>query len=384
MESNKILRYSHLVGNKNSIVLLTGASGVGKTFLLSDTVAPDIYFDLEDFDTFRKLSFQENFLELVIQDSFKKISIDNLHLLPSLFKTIQKILHKQSVQFFISSPSLHLISKHIPEDIVPLVEIVSIAALSSREFKNFLTLDQVLRTGSLPAILNKTHQATFLTELAGQVLFKTLYKNGKIKKPENFSKVMNELANNLDAEIKYEQVADKCHVPGRTVREYVNLLVDFEIGYTIDSVKLTKQSSLQKKFYFYDIGFANALRNNFELVTDRSVYVHLLEHFIFLELQLFKNQVYPGLQINFWKDYQNNSISFILNQKTAVFVIPAQQIHDFHFKNIVRLLKKAQLDEAIVVSFDISQPSVKHSAEFQIKHFQFEQFLNLLWSKKIL
>ena len=384
MESVKVTRHTQLIDNKSPIVLLTGASGVGKTFLLSETIAPDIYFDLEDFDTFRKLSFQENFLELVIQDSFKKIAIDNLHLLPSLFKTIQKIIQKQSVQFFVSSPSLHLISKYIPEDIVPLVEIVSINSLSSREFKNSLTLDQVLRTGSLPAILNKEHKNTFLAELAGQVLFKTLYKNGKIKKPENFSKLMNELANNLDAEIKYEQVAQKCHVPGRTVREYVNLLVDFEIGYTVDSLKLTKQSSLQKKFYFYDIGFANALRNNFDLTSDRSVYVYLLEHFIFLELQFFKNQIYPGLEINFWKDYQNNSISFVLNQKTAVFVIPTEHIHDFHFKNITRLLKKSQLNEALIISFDSSVVPVKHSADFQIKHFSFEQFSNLLWAKKIL
>jgi len=370
---------------KSPVVLVIGAPGVGKSTILSKTLEPDIYFDLEDFDTFRKLSFQMGFLELVIQDSFKKIAIDNIHLLPGLLVSLNKIIQQKHIQFYISSPSLAVISKFIPENLTPLIEVLSVNTLSHRELAHHANYMQILKTGSLPATIRSKNPSSYLIEVAGQTLFKTIYKNGKIKKPENLSRVLNELAHNLNFEINYELIGKNSSVPGRTVREYVNLLVDFEIGYVIESLKLTAQSSQQKKFYFYDLGFTNALRNNFDLAHDRTAYSNLFEHFILIELQLYKKNNYPGLEINFWKDYQNNSIHFVLNKKIALFLIPTEQVHDYHLKNVLFLLKKANLFSAIIVTQSKTTSYKNHTKNnFNIIEYSLEKFCDLLGANQLL
>lgn len=384
MDKGLISRNLRLDKLTSPIVLVTGAPGVGKSTLLSKVINPDIYFDLEDFDTFRKLSFQMNFLEFVIQDSFKKIAIDNIHLLPGLFTSLSKIIQKKPIQFYISSPSLAVISKFIPDALIPLIEILSVNTLSYKELAGHLKFTQILKTGSLPATIFSGRPTSYLIEIAGQALLKSIYKNGKVKKPESLSRVLNELSQNLSFEVNYELIGQNSRVPGRTVREYLNLLVDFEMGYLIESLKLTSQSSQQRKFYFYDVGFTNALRNNFDLIHDRTAYLNLMEHFILIELQLYKKRNHPGLEINFWSDYQNNNIHFVLDKTTALFLIPTEQLHEYHLKNIKRLLKKANLTSAIVLTQSLISNQKNHSTEsFQIIEYKLENFLEALWENKI-
>jgi len=386
MIHNLIDRNLKLADLKSPIVLVVGAPAVGKSTILSNTLKPDIYFDLEDFDTFRKLSFQMDFLELVIQDSFKKIAIDNIHLLPGLLDSLNIIIQKNSVQFYISSPSLGVLGKFIPDNLTPLIEVLSVNTLSYKEVADHLSYEQILKTGSLPATIRSKNPLSYLSEVVGQTLFKTIYKNGKTKKPENLSRVLNELAHNLSFEINYELIGKNSSVPGRTVREYVNLLVDFEIGYIIDSLKLTSQSSQQKKFYFYDLGFTNALRNNFDLASDRTAYLSLLEQFVLIELQLYKKINYPGLEINFWKDYQNNSIHFVLNKKVALFLIPTEQVHDYHLKHVLFLLNKASLFSGVIITHSKTMSrknDAKNNFNVNVVEYDLEKFLESLWKNQL-
>lgn len=372
--------------HKGLCYIVSGPRQSGKSLLLKNEFSYDLYFDLSDFDTFRKLSFQSDFLERIILPEIKTVAIDNIHLLPNLFTQIDEILQSRPILFVTTTISVYQISKHIPDNLTPFVEIKSLKPLTYIELSQnkLFSLNRVLQFGSLPAIYDSTTAEVSLMEYVGSLLLNDFNTTGKVKKIENFSRFLNHVGVLNGFEINFENIGLNCNIPGRTVREYFKLLENYELGYLIESVKLNKSSSVQNKFYFFDIGITHAFKNDFAILDNFENFDRSLKHFVLLELLAFKNVFYPGLRVNFWSDYRKNSFDFVINSEIAIVVNSTKSIHTYHLKKIAKKLSISGLKKCYFVALDETQNLVKNSDSESIQYFHILKFLDLLWSQSLL
>jgi len=388
MNSGPIKRLLSLPTNQSGMCFVfSGPSRIGKSHLLKTELAHDLYFDLADFDTFRKLSFQPSFLSDIALPEIKIICVDNIHLMPSIFNQIDHLLKTKSIVFYLTTLSMQLIEKHIPPDLTPLIEVRQLKPLSSHELKEHKNFDLnfILNYGSLPFTINSLNKETALIDYIGALLLKDFSATGKVKKIENFSRFLNSISIINGFEINYEEIGQACSVPGRTVREYFKLLENYELGYTIKSLKLNNYSKVKNKFYYFDIGVSNAFKNDFNTHLSLESYERSLKHFIFLELLNFKHTIYPGLSLNYWSDYKNNTFDFVLNAKTAVVINTTQSTHEYHFKEIIRKLDQADLKLCYFVAQDeVPNTLLLDRYKNKVKYFHIKEFLQNLWSRSLL
>jgi uncharacterized protein len=90
-------------------------------------------------------------------------------------------------------------------------------------------------------------------------------------------------------QLNFTAVASDAGVPSRTVREHYQILVDTLVGHMIPAYQRTvkRKPVATAKFYFFDVGVANALAR-VPVIEERSVaFGNALEHQIAIELRAY-------------------------------------------------------------------------------------------------
>lgn len=345
-------------------LLLVSPPQTGKTTYLRALPQIDLYLNLQEADTFRKLSFQKNIIEKLLTPEMKTIAIDNVTKLPSLLEQVKKLNEKNIYFVLTGSQKLKDFS----------VETLSLLPFCSEELKNNFKVEQVLNYGSLPSIYNSEHKDVLLNDYVGLLFQEELISTGKIRKIENFSRFLNIAAEYNGQHTNYEEVAKRGEAPARTVREYYKLLVDLNLGYEILCTKALKGTA-RSKFYFFDIGVTNALKNDFNSENDFEKTEAALKHLVLLELIAYKNYRNPNLKIEFWCDYQGNDIDFLINGEIAIEVRATKSVNSQHARRLKKFQDKHSVKKSLLISQDTN--SALHD---KIETIHITQFLKNLWS----
>ena len=87
---------------KKNLFLLSPRQ-TGKSSYLKTLPSVDLYLNLQEADTFRKLSFQKNIIEKLLSAEMKTVALDNVHRLPSLLDQVEHLNKTQNIRFVLSS-----------------------------------------------------------------------------------------------------------------------------------------------------------------------------------------------------------------------------------------------------------------------------------------
>lgn len=372
-----------LKASLNRNIFIIAPKKVGKTSYLKD-VEVDLYLDLQDSDTFRKLTFQKNIIQTILPFNAKTIAIDNIHLLPSLLEQIQTIHTQQNIHFILTATHcgfFNKILKQYPKLNFKLIELLPFCYPELREHFN---LDEIIKYGSLPHLLNKDNKEFLLSNYVGLLFQENLVPNAKIRKIENFSRFLNTAALYNGLPISYEEIAKRCDVPSRTVREYFRYLKDLNIVHEIKSTSISSKnkSTVNSKFYFFDIGFCNALSDSFPNKSDYEKYEQNLKHYLLLELLAYKIHRKPDLKIEFWSNYTGDKIDFIINNEYALEVRATSNINFNHTYTLERFIKKHPLKRHLLITLDKTTKLDINNKSPAIELSYIETFVKDLWREK--
>lgn len=348
-------------------LLLLSPRQTGKSSYLKAQPCVDLYLNLQEADTFRKLSFQKNIIEKLLTPEMKTVALDNVNRLPSLLDQVEHLNRTRDVQFILSASQQ---MKSHPALTAENTETLSLLPFCYEELQNEFKLDQILSFGSLPSIYNREHRDVLLNDYVGLLFQSDLIQSGKIRKIENFSRFLNVAAENNGQFLHFEEIAKVCEAPARTVREYYELLKEMNLGYEIQCAA-TPKGTKRSKFYFFDGGVSNSLKNDFNTELDFEKSESALKHFILLELMAFKNYRAPNTKIEFWCDYQGNEIDFLINNEIAIEVRGTQSVNSQHMRRLKKFTAKFQIKKSFLVSRDPQSLNV-------------ETFLKDLWHGKVI
>ena len=139
------------------------------------------------------------------------------------------------------------------------------------------------------------------------------------------------------------------------MKDYFEILADTLIGYMIPCFTNTKKRrSLQaQKFYYFDVGIANYLRNRRNIQIGSIDFGHAFEHFIIQEIIAYLGYNEKEEQLSYWRTSSGYEVDAIIgNGRVAIEIKSVEEIQSRHLKGLKAFQEEFPECRLIAVSFD--------------------------------
>lgn len=312
---------------QQKVIILYGARQVGKTTLVKQLLKeydwPSLYVNCDLIPNQQLLDYQnpqwytDAFQDknLIILDEAQ--NIDNIGL---ILKTL--IDEFPNKQFIATGSSSFELANHLNEPLTGRNYKFTLYGLSCEElqthydsFRLHNNLESLLIYGSYPDIVTQsTHEKKeVLNLLAGDYLYKDIFKFDGIKKSTYIKQILQLLALQLWNEVNYNEIGQKLWLTHTTVVKYIDILEQAFIVYRLPSFARNLRNEITKwvKIYFYDLGIRNSLIQNYNPLQLRQDAGALWENFLIIER--LKHNTYHGWYNNnyFRRTYTQQEIDYI-------------------------------------------------------------------------
>jgi len=308
-------------------ILLYGARQTGKSTLLEMLADqnPDILILNCENPIISDILTEKNLVK--IRDLFNKhriIALDEAQVIPEIGSILKLIYDdKQTpVQLLVTGSSSFELSNSTGEPLTGRNISFRLYPLSLDEIRlakgvlaTHETLEDLLIFGSYPGVidLSENEKRQKLLSLAGDYLFKDIFKFESLKNPGLLRKLLKALALQLGNLVSVHELSQITGVSAITVERYLDLLEKAFVVFSLGSFSSNKRNELKKsrKYYFYDNGIRNAVLNNFAKPSDRNDMGAVWENFCISERMKYLEYNQEYVNLYFWRTYDGAEIDLI-------------------------------------------------------------------------
>ena len=378
-----INRILNLDNPHNDSTFVWGARQVGKTTLIRETYPDAVYYDLLQAKDFERLLRNPTLLaeDLETVNDGNTVVIDEVQKLPQLLDEVHSLIFRKNIRFILSGSSPRKLKRYganllggraLKEVLYPLV---------SAEIPDFDILKAV-RYGMLPRHYLISDPWKRLGAYIGVYLNEEIREEALTRQLKTFSRFMEIAAFSNGEILVYKNIAQDCGIDFRTVKDYFEILVDTLVGYLIPSFTHTqKRRSIQSpKFYYFDVGIANYLRNRRDIQLGSVDFGHAFEHFIIQELIAYLGYHENNEQLSYWRTSSGFEVDAIIgNGRVAIEIKATEEIQARHLKGLKAFQEEFPNCRLIAVTFD-TRPRITQDVEV----FPATEFLKKLWNHEII
>ena len=273
---------------KKQSFFLFGARGTGKTSLLRQCFAQGAYYiDLLDLDNESKyqLNPEQLYKELSALDkNISTIIIDEVQKAPKLLDVVHRLIEEKRFRFILTGSSARKLKMGSANLLAGRASVFHLYPLLIDEIGDASNLDDLLRFGSLPAVLNAESdldKRRFLKAYAQTYLKEEVWGEQLIRKIEPFRRFLPLAAQMHGQPVNFSKIARAVGVDDMTVKSYFSVLEDTLLGIFLEaySGSVRKQLRVAPKFYLFDTGIKRALEDqvDFQLKRGSFEYGQLFE-----------------------------------------------------------------------------------------------------------
>ena len=333
---NRIIKFS-----PNNSFFLFGARGTGKSFLLRErySISNSVTIDLLDPDTFLQYSLNPGSLSnyiATLDDKIEWIIIDEVQKIPSLLDVVHKFLSDgNDKKFILTGSSARKLKRGGGNMLAGRAFVYDLFPLTHIELAKKFDLMEVLKFGSLPGIYNFTSEDDkneFLRSYHYTYITQEITEEQVVRKLDLFRRFLNIAAQMNGKVLNYSKVARESGISTPTVITYFQILEDTLLGMILPAYhgSIRKSQRESPKFYFFDTGVLNALKNTLTLSLNTSTYNfgELFESFIINEINRLQIYYRKDWKFSFLRTASDNEIDLIIERpgmKTALIEIKSTE-----------------------------------------------------------
>lgn len=242
------------------------------------------------------------------------------------------------------------------------------------------TIADLIGRGGLPPVLAAENPRSELADYTELYLREEIQAEAAVRNLSAFARFLAVAAAANGEQVIFTNVSRDAEVPARTVREYFLLLEDTLVGELLPAFTATskRKAMSSAKFFFFDVGVANALAGRVGVERDDQAWGRALEHFIYTELRAWTSYRMPTAKLSFWRSTSHLEVDFILeidNLTIAVEVKATRQVGRSDLKGLQALHEDVPRLRRIVVA---TEPAYRVVDDVEI--FPLADFLSLLWN----
>ena len=362
-------------------LFLFGPRQTGKSYWLRKKFPQSFYCDLLMSDFYFKYFRSPHLLreELFAQKITKPVIIDEIQKIPTLLDEVHYLMENHNMRFILTGSSARKLKRGGANLLGGRALYQQLFPLVSPEIPNF-NLERVLQFGSLPAIYKSTRPRSLLQSYVRTYLKEEIQAEGLVRRLQPFSLFL-DLAGKTNTElINYSNIAGDVGVSSKTIKEYYLILEDTFIGHLLPPYKKTikRKAVSMQKFYFFDIGIANALTSHWNIARGTTEFGRRFEHFIFNEIKAYLKYTEDDREFCFWRSKNSQEVDFVIGNNLAVEVKAVKEVRNRDLKGLKALCEESPFQHKIVVSFDERSRLVEN--KFLI--LPYKDFLKRLWNKE--
>ncbi|MBY0469529.1 AAA family ATPase [bacterium] len=366
---------------KSKSILLLGPRQTGKTTLLQSQIHFDRSFNLLHADVYAQLAHDPSSLRKSLGADDKLIFVDEIQKLPSLMDEIHSMIEEKKIRFALTGSSARKLRRAYTSLMGGRLRVRNLFPLVSNEIPNF-DLNRLLLFGTLPSIYLSKDPSGDLRDYVGTYLKEEIAAEALARNIESFSRFLKVAAASNARQVNYESTGNDSQVPGRTVREYFDLLQDTLVGHLLHPIRIKngRKTTTKPKFYFFDCGVASTLLGIQEL--DDKVYGDLFEQFLVNEVKAYLSysRKLDDDSLRYWRTQRGEfEVDLIVAEDTAIEFKATQKVNASDLRGLKALREEYKLKNAFLVSRDI-----RSSLEDKIQILSYRSFLEKLWNGEII
>ncbi|MEM7823697.1 MAG: ATP-binding protein, partial [Candidatus Aenigmatarchaeota archaeon] len=322
---------------KDRAISILGPRRAGKTwymlYLLNNFYQDSLYINFEDL-AFRNVKAEDFFevLKIFVEVrgfSPKTLLLDEIQLVKD-WESLVRTLIDRDYRIFITGSSSKLLPKEIATQLRGRTVVYLLLPFSFREFliankfeiKEYYTfeergkllgfLDRYLKEGGYPEVVFSDEKEKLLKRYFDEIFLSDFVERHKIKSFELGRFLFEFVFQNFGKEISINKIGriikERVSFTNRTLYDYIDKLQDTLNVFFIDkfSKSVYIRRSWPKKVYIVDTGISVLVRFSQDIGK-------LMENCVFLEL-LRKTNIYPLIEIFYFKDYQQNEVDFVIKE----------------------------------------------------------------------
>lgn len=379
MKYNRII---NLDETKEDSIFLWGARQTGKSTLLKAMFPNARYYDLLLPDVFTRLQRYPDLLiqELDRQSPDQLVIIDEVQQIPALLNSVHWLIENRGLKFILCGSSARKLKRlganmlggrALKRQLFPFV---------SCEIPDF-DLMRAVNNGMLPRHYMIANAYNRLEGYIGNYLQQEIEAEALTRNLGSFTRFL-EVAALCDGEmVNYNNIATDCGVRASTIKEYFNILIETMIGYMLPAYSHVKKRRLIKapKFYFFDIGIVNYLRNRQNLYPGSADFGQAFEHLIIQELIAYLSYNRSRKQLSYWRTASGYEVDAIIGDaEVAIEVKSVREAQSKHLKGLKALKEEHPHARLIVVSLDETTRILN-----EVEIWPAKEFLAALWERRI-
>lgn len=373
-------------------MFLWGARQTGKSTFLRERFPESAYFDLLNTDLYtlydkEPWAFREAIRLLPAEQKEHPIIIDEIQRVPELLNEVHGLIENEGLSFILCGSSARKLRRGGVNLLGGRAWSYYFYPLVYPELKD-ADLLRVLNYGTIPAHYLSEYPKKELKNYIGVYLREEIQAEGLVRQLNKFSRFLDSVAFSHGEILNYANIARDCHIDGKTVKEYYQILVDTLIGYFIEPyAKKNKRNIIvaTPKFYLFDIGVANALKGVYLEKVSGSEAGRAFEHFILLELIAYKGLQDKDFKITFWRTNDSKyEMDFILGDaEVAIEVKLTQSVNSSHFKSI-KVFAEEHSPRTIILVCQEPRPRLIQQPYGDVMVLPYKDFLEKLWAGNII
>lgn len=369
---------------------LWGARKTGKSTYLHKTFPQAIFYDLLKRDEYLRLSTNPSLFRqeiealLVKQDTPIIVVVDEVQKIPELLDEIHYLIENTDAQFILCGSSARKLKRQGVNLLGGRAWKFHFFPLVFPEIPDFDLL-KILQKGTIPSHFDSSSINRSLKAYIEDYLVHEIQEEGLVRHLPAFSRFLESLAFSHGEMVNYANIARDCHVDGKTVKSYYQILVDTLLGYFLYPYHhRVKRDIISEtpKFYFFDIGVANYIKkiNIDELKGVEAG--NALEHYIFMELIAYSSLKEKNFDIRFWRTKSGLEVDFIIGKaEFAIEVKISSNVALSDVKGLIAFKEEYPNSHAIVICMESRSRRITIDNSF-IDFIPVKTFLNDLWAGK--
>lgn len=316
--------YSRLFSFKtNRSFFLLGPRMTGKSTLLRSRFPDSFWIDLLSGDAYQKYlgdpeKFYDEILYQIKKNKIKSVVVDEIQRLPELLNEVHRLIESNKIQFILSGSSARKLKRQSANLLGGRANEYHLFPLTYHELGDDFSLSSIMIYGSLPIIVSSSanEKKEILKSYTTTYLREEIQLEGTVRRLPSFSKFLQLAAESVSQEVNYSNLGSEIGISGKTIREYYQILEDTLIGFFLHPWHKTvrKQLAGSPKFYLFDNGITNALRENLHESISSESRGPLFEQWILQQVRaICSYQNFEG-SMSYWKARGGHEVDLILSR----------------------------------------------------------------------
>src|SRR3989338_5891782 len=222
--------------------------------------------------------------------------------MPALLDEVQRLITERRQTFLLTGSSARKLKRGASNLLAGRAWQADLFPLTSQEIPGF-DLVRYLNRGGLPQVYFGEDPAEDLENYVALYLKEEIQSESLIRSLPSFASFLDAIALSNGEEINFESFGRDCGVSPGTVKNYIQILEDTLIGFSLPGfVKTRKRKAISRiKHYLFDVGVVNTLCQRGLIQSKSELFGKAFEQFLIQEVRACLDYQRTIVSLSYWR-----------------------------------------------------------------------------------